>query len=144
MDKLCYHYLPESPKEAIKEVFGETDYYQMYATLEEWIPIALANKIGDYDDFSDRERLVVFCEDIIELISVMWEENFFENRPALALCKDFRDRYPLLHIRREVFLFFNAVASYEGPIPIDREYIGYSYLYLLTIAEVTHFLDYER
>ena len=62
----------------------------MYATLEEWIPIALANNIGDYDEFSDRE------------------------------------------------------VSYEGPISIDREYIGYSYLYLLTIAEATHFLSYER
>jgi hypothetical protein len=116
----------------------------MYATLEEWIPIALANKIGDYDEFSDRERLVVFCEELIELIGVMCDEGFLENRPALALCKDFRDKYPLLHIRREIFLFFNAVVSYEGPISIDREYIGYSYLYLLTIAEATHFLSYER
>ena len=141
MDKLCYHYLPESPKDALKQVFDETDYFQIYATLEEWIPIAMSNQVGDYDDFPDREKLVVFCEDLMELIGVMCEKDFFENRPALALCKDFRDKYPLLYIRREVFLFFNAVASYDGPISIDREYIGYSYLYLLTIAEVPHFLS---
>lgn len=143
MDKLCYHYLPESPKDAIKLVLDETDYFQILATLDEWIPIAMSNQIGDYDDFPDRERLVVFCGDLIELVGVMCENDFFENRPALALCKDFRDKYPLLDIRREMFLLFNAVTSYEGPIPIDRKYIGYSYLYLLTIAEVTHFLGYK-
>ncbi|HET6256229.1 MAG TPA: hypothetical protein VFE32_19280 [Puia sp.] len=139
-----YHNLSKSPKEAVKDLLESTDYDEILYRVTGWLRVAFSNEIGDYDEFKDREQSTLFFDDLLDVVEVIFLEGPYDNRPSPVLCKNFRDKYPILHIRTELFTLLNAVASYEGPVKIDKEYIGYYYLYLLTAAEVCHYLVYEK
>src|SRR5579863_3307263 len=134
-----YHYSLDSPKEAIQEIFERaTDYKSLMEELDSWFPVAMVNKAGAYDDAEQREQLVLFIQDFRQLIEVMSKEDFFDNKPAKSLSNDFADKYDIQYIRIELFDFFFAVVSYDGPIKFDKPTCADYYYYFLTIAESTH------
>ena len=134
-----YHYSLDSPKEAIQEIFNRaTDLESLLYELDLWFPIAVVNKSGTYTDAEQREQLVLFLQDFRQLIEVMSKENFFDNKAAMSLSKDFADKYDIEYIRIELFDLFFAVVTYDGTIKVNKFTSGDFYFFFLTIAESTH------
>jgi hypothetical protein len=147
MDKPWHPYflLPESPEDAIAEMFGNaTDYESLMAEMDAWFPIAMVNEHGDYEYHEEREQLIIFIEDFRQLAEVISKKHFFKYKASLSLCKNFREKYSLKYIRTMLFAFFFAAVSYDNDrLKIDKKLSGYYYMIFLTIAETPHFLSYE-
>lgn len=134
-----HHYSLDHPKEAIQEIFKHaTSYDSLIDELNIWFPIAMVNKSGVYEDAQQREQLVLFIEDLRQLIEVMSKKNFFDNKAALSLSNDFADKYDIEYIRIELFDFFFTVVTYDGHLGVDKLTSGDFYYFFLTIAESTH------
>jgi hypothetical protein len=134
----------EDPEESIPMVFYTTDLDSLLDHLDSWLPIGLISAEASYEEPEEREQLAVFVYDLRELMELMSEEGFFENRPALAFCKDFAEKYSLYYVRMELIDLLIAVASYKGTLEIDKLSMGDYYLFFLTLAEAPHWIDYKK
>ena len=137
----AYFILPFYPEEATKAVFKETDSYDLRGELDNWLPAAFANKLGQYVDPEDREKLILFLKDFDELIEVMSPPYFLNKIEYTITSEEFSDKYSMKYIRQELFDLFLSVATYEGPIEVDKGNVGEYYIYFSTLAECALLLN---
>ena len=145
MEKIIdpYFKFPFSPEEAVNQLFTGTSPDYLIGVIDEWLPVALANKVGRYPDPETRQNLVLFIDDFKELIQVMGPPNF-KNKKELVLVKtEFAEKYSLAYVRQELFDLFISAITYEGLLEVQKITAGSLYLSFASLIHGTFFLKVE-
>jgi hypothetical protein len=139
-----YFSLPFSPEDAVNAVFTEVRGDDLISELNTWLPVALANRIGQYEEPEDRECLIAFLDDFKELIEVITAPHFKNKKDFSIVRTEFMTKYSIGYVRQELFDLLVSVATYEGILEVSKGFAGTFFLYFITIAEATFLLNKER